>query len=390
MRIFINSILLYGKGEGGRAYTRGLLRALHRSNVDMDLDVILRREDAEQLGLADDPRFHIIYASFAQPAPVPGLRFVWRNLMEQLPATVHSGRYDVIHYLDSYGPVLRMGNTPLVIMVHDVIPLMTEAYHSPWVRRYLATLMRRTIPLAQHIVTPSETTAQYLRAYTGLPSERITVVPNGVDERFQPATTEEKRRVTEKYHLTDPYIISVGTIEPRKNLARTVRAFAQARQAGNLAHTYLIAGKLGWEYDDVPRAIEEANLGSAIRLLGYVPAEDIAGLISGADALAYASLEEGFGLPVAEGMACGTPVITSSISSLAEVAGDATLLVDPTQEEQICDAMLSICRDEELRTRLRAASLARAQRFTWDRVAEMTANVYRQVGAQATIKGASR
>jgi glycosyltransferase involved in cell wall biosynthesis len=95
-------------------------------------------------------------------------------------------------------------------------------------------------------------------------------------------------------------------------------------------------------------------------------------------------------LPVAEGMACGTPVITSSISSLAEVAGDATLLVDPTQEEQICDAMLSICRDEELRTRLRAASLARAQRFTWDRVAEMTANVYRQVGAQSAIKGASR
>lgn len=383
MRVFINSISLYGKGEGGRTYIRGLLRALHRSHADMEWDVILRREDAEQLGLTDDPRFHIVYASFAQPAPVPGLRFIWRNLMEQLPGTIHGGRYDVIHYLDSYGPLLQLGQTPLVIMVHDIIPLMTGAYHSPWVRRYLSGLMRRTIPLARHIITPSETTAQHLHTYLGLPFDRMTVVPHGIDERFHPATAEEQRRVAEKYQLTGPYIMSVGTIEPRKNLARTVRAFAQAQREGNLPHTYLIAGKLGWDYEDVLRAIDDEQLGPAIRQLGYVPSEDIAPLISGADALSYVSLEEGFGLPVAEGMACGTTIITSRQSSVAEVAGDAGILVDPTQEEQIRDAMISVCQDAELRARLRTASLARARRYDWDLVAEMTTNVYRRVGAHS-------
>lgn len=385
MRVFINTIALYGKGEGVRTCVRELLRGLHRSNVDMEWDVILRREDAEQLGLTADPRFHIVYASFAQPAPVPGLRFVWRNLMEQVPGTVHGGRYDVIHYLDSYGPAVQFGNTPLVIMVHDIIPLMTGAYHARWVGRYLSGLMRRTIPLARHIITPSETTAQHLQSILGISPDRITVIPNGVDERFHPADLEERRRIAKKYQLTSPYIISVGTVEPRKNIARTVRAFAAARRAGNLPHTYVIAGKLGFDYDDVLRAIDEAKLGPAIRQLGFVPSEDIAGMIGGADALVYPSLEEGFGLPVAEGMACGTPVITSDVSSVAEVAGDAGLLVDPTREDQLRDAMLALCQDEGLRARLRQASLERAQRYNWDHAAEMTASVYRQVATRATV-----
>lgn len=386
MRILINSALLYGKGEGGRAYTRGLLRALHRSATDdMRWDVILRHEDAEQLGLSDDPRFHVLYPSFARPAPVPGLRFLWRNLMEQLPAMTHGRRYDVVHYLDSYGPLLQIGDAPLVITAHDVIPLMGNTYHLPWVKRYLATMMRRTIPLARQILTPSETTAQHLQALLGLPADRITVAPNGVDERYHPASGEERRRVAEKYQVTTPYIMSVGTIEPRKNLARTVRAFARARAAGNLPQSYLIAGKLGWGYDELFAAIAEVNLGPAIRRLGFVPTADSAALISGADALVYASLEEGFGLPVTEGMACGTAVITSSLSSLAEVAGDAAMLVDPAQEEELYDAILAVCQDETLRARLRADSLTHAQRYTWDNLAAITTDVYRMVATRATV-----
>lgn len=383
MRVFVNSILLYGKGEGARTYTRGLLRALHQSDADMEWDVILRREDADALGLISDPRFHIVYAAFAQPANVPGLRFLWRNLMEQLPGTVHGGRYDVIHYLDSYGPLLQLNQTPLVIMVHDIIPLMTGDYHSRWVRRYLSGMMRRTIPLASHIVTPSTTTAQHIHDYLGVPLERMTVIPHGVDERFQPAPLEQQRQVAQRYDIPGPYIVSVGTIEPRKNLARSVRAFARARREANLPHSYLIAGKLGWDYDDVQRAIEEENLGSAIRLLGYVPSEDIVPLISGADALAYASLEEGFGLPVAEGMACGTPIITSSLSAVAEVAGDAGLLVDPTEVSAIAEAMRAIGQDASLRERLRAASLERARRYRWETVGAMTIEVYRGVARAA-------
>lgn len=380
MRVLINSVPLYGKGEGVRTYTAGLLRALHASDADMEWHVLLHQSDFARLGLEDDQRFCLArFPALARPAHVPGVRFLWRNAIDQVLMPLLQAHYDVVHFLDSYGPLGTMKRAALVLTVHDLIPLTESRYHSAAVRAYLGGLMRSTIPRAAAIMADSITTAQQLESILHVPRERVTVVPMGVDERFHHVTLAEQKRVKTHYQITTPYVISVGTIEPRKNLARVVRAFAQAKKTYTLPHHLLLVGKMGWNYADVLTAIKEVELGSAIRVLGYLPREDIPALIAGADALLYPSLEEGFGLPVAEGMACGTPVVTSSISSVAEVAGEAGLLVDPFSIDAIAAAVGQLCQDEALRTRMREVCRSRAGQYRWARVAEATIAIYRRL-----------
>lgn len=385
MRVLINTVPFYGKGEGVRTYTAALLRTLHQTDADMEWHVLLDPADIDRLGLADDERFRLIKFAGPKRSPrIPGMRFAWRNAIDQAVMPAEGRHYSVIHYLDSYGPVLSPGNAPLVLTVHDLIPFTGGQHFTPWVRRYLQGLMRAGIPHAAAIMSDSEVTAQALHTVLGIAPEKITVVPLGVDERFRPATPEERARVTERYQLTAPYVICVGTIEPRKNLARVVRAFARAKREHSLPHHLLIVGKQGWGYDDVMAEIAKANLGPELRLLGFLPREDVPPLIAGADVLAHLSLEEGFGLPVVEGMACGAPVVTSSVSSLAEVAGDAGLLIEPTDEAAIGAALARVCRDEALRAKMRAASLTHARQYTWTRVGNATLDTYRKVVARAS------
>jgi glycosyltransferase involved in cell wall biosynthesis len=197
---------------------------------------------------------------------------------------------------------------------------------------------------------------------------------------------EERARVRTRYQIDGPYVIAVGTIEPRKNLASLVRAFAQAKQQWNLPHRLLIVGKLGWGYDDVLAAVRDARPPGNVRLLGYLPREDIPPLVADADALAYLSLDEGFGLPILEAMACGTPVLASRVAALEELAGDAAVLVTPHDEHTIAGALGALCTVPTLRGQLRDSGLAQAARYRWSRVADETIRVYRQLDG-AAVRG---
>lgn len=389
MRVLINTVPFYGKGAGLRTYTTQLLRAFHASRADMEWHVSLRNEDAEALGLVSDSRFHLTrIAPVSRPPRVPGVRFAWWNTIDQfiVPGYSKPEKYDLVHYLDSYGPAFRMPRIPYVLTVHDVIPLTGHDFYAGWTRRYLASLMRRTIPRAAAIMADSDTTAQALRDLLDIPSNRIAVALLGVDETFHPTSADERAEVLQRYHVTNPYIINVGTIEPRKNLVRLVHAFAQAKRHLDLPHHLLIAGKPKWKADDVTTAIDETGLSSAIHLLGFVPDEDIAPLIGGAHVLAYPSLEEGFGLPVIEGMACGVPVIASVNSPLAEDIGTAALLVDPLDVNAMATALGEICTNAEKRATMSAEGLARAQRYSWGHVADATLDMYHRAAGQVQAR----
>jgi glycosyltransferase involved in cell wall biosynthesis len=251
MRVLINTIPLYGNGPGLRTYTAGLLKALHASDADMRWHVILRPADAERLGLGGDARFHIApYSGLARLSTVPGARFVWRNATDQLLAARLAARHDAVHYLDSYGPalpLLRPARTPVVLSVHDILPVAAKGYFSPWVAAYLAPLMRASIPRAAAILADSSHTARQLTEVLGVASERMTIVPIGVEERFRPPTAAELRAVAQRYDLTAPYVIFAGSINPRKNIARLVRAFARVRSERDLPHRLVLAGGLGWQ-----------------------------------------------------------------------------------------------------------------------------------------------
>lgn len=386
MRVLINTVPFYGKGAGVRTYTTQLLRALHASDADMEWHVLLRAEDAERLGLANDSRFRFSRLSaVVRPPGIPGLRFGWWNALDQLaiPGACTPRKYDVVHYLDSYGPAFRIPKIPLVLTVHDIMPLTANDHHAGWVRKYLASLMRRTINRAFFVLANSDTTALALEKVLAIPVERIKVSTLGVDERFRPTSAFERGEALRRYGITSPYIINVGTIEPRKNLVRLVRAFAQAKRQFGIPHHLLIAGSAKWKAEELTAAIAETNLDSAIRLLGFVPDEDLAPLMGASDVLAFPSLEEGFGLPVIEGMACGTPVIASINSPLAEAIGHAALLVDPLDTDALAAALGELCTDPQQREAMGAEGLTRAEQYSWKHVADTAIAVYRHAATAA-------
>lgn len=382
MRVLINTIPYYGKGAGLRTYTAAFLRALHALDADMQWHVVLRQAELDELGLSTDPRFRPLWrGGAARPPAMPGVRFAWRNAVEHLAVPSHAGEhtFDIVHYIDSYGPLLPVAPTPLALTVHDVIPLTDRSYHRPLTRAYLALLMRRTIPRARALLAVSQSTADTIVKFFGTPMGAIHVVPNGIDDRFQRATESERARVQAHYGLSGPFVLFVGTVDRRKNLPRLVRSFAAARREYDLPHRLVIAGKSGTGAAELRRAMAEVALGDACRTLGFVPSEDLPALLSSADMLSYVSLQEGFGLPVAEAMGCGTPVMTSSVPALVEVAGDAAVLVDPASERDIATAIARMCRDRALRADLRARGLARAARFRWSSVATEALRIYREI-----------
>ena len=243
MRVLINAVPLYGKGAGVRTYTAELLKALSASNADMEWGVLLRDADFDRLGLAVDPRFrHIRFMGPAAPPHLPGARFLWRNAIDQVVMPLAGHRYDVTHYLDTYGPLLPLGPSPFALTVHDLFPITNPEYFSPWIARYLAFLMR-AIPRASSLMAISAETARALTAVFGIPPERIRIIQNGVDARFHPASATERLYVARKYAIEGPYLIAVGAVERRKNLARAIRAFARARRDAEFAHRLLIAGQ---------------------------------------------------------------------------------------------------------------------------------------------------
>jgi glycosyltransferase involved in cell wall biosynthesis len=257
---------------------------------------------------------------------------------------------DLLHCPTFRGP-LAPPSLPLVVTVHDLAILRHPDTFNPWTRRYSRYCVPRVARAASMVIAVSEFTRRELIELLRLPEQRIRVVPNGVAEVFRPQGPAE----------TGEYVLAVGTLEPRKNLERLAEA------ARRLRLELRVAGARGWGRVRLPQ--------EGVRLLGEVSDDELAALYRGALCLAYPSLYEGFGLPILEAMACGTPVVTSAGGATEEVAGGAAVLVDPRDVDSIARGLEeALARREELRRR----GLERAKGFTWQRTASATAAVYRE------------
>ena len=299
-----------------------------------------------------------------------------------LPAGVWCEHINVFHGLDQTGIPLFFKAGKYVVTIHDVIPLVLPWAFPPRHRWVMTTALARIRKQAEMVIVPSTAAAEDVVHFLRVERERIRVIPMGCDARFQPV--EEPARaaaLSRQYDLPKRYILFVGTLEPRKNVKTLLLAFAQViaeTPQDDLA--LVIAGGKGWGSKDYLATMDALKLWDRVRFTGFVEDDHLPELYRGALLFVYPSLYEGFGLPVLEAMACGTPVITSNRTSLPEVAGDAALLVDPTRPEALAAAMTSIISDGALRQALRAKGLARARAFTWDAVAEQTVAIYRAVG----------
>ncbi|MBF0332543.1 MAG: glycosyltransferase family 4 protein [Alphaproteobacteria bacterium] len=315
--------------------------------------------------------------AWAAPAVEAARRFAYGRWLRPL-----RGRRDVVlHGPNYHAPA---SDLPTVITLHDLSTvLFPETHPAERVKRVdimLEVARRRDFD----IITDAAVTADDIVRVVGAPRERVHVVGLGVGRPFSPSDPLAAAATMAKYGLTaGAYCLSVGAIEPRKNLSRLLAAYAALPAALRSAHPLAVAGAKGWRDQGLLRDLELARRDGWLRPLGYVPLEDLPDLYSAARLCAYVSLYEGFGLPVAEAMACGAPVLASTASSLPEVAGGAAMLVDPTDVAAITRCLERALTDAAWRAEASRRGLARAQELSWDRTAANTARVYRAVLARS-------
>ncbi len=295
-----------------------------------------------------------------------------------LPWRVRNDRLDVFHAQFIVPPFLKCKTvTTIPDIAYEHVPQFFPARQ----RAILKLLVRESARRADHIITVSEFSKKALVETYGIRAEKITVTYEGAGEEFVPLDREKAREyLARKYGIRDEFILYLGRLQARKNLARLVESYAKARKSG-LRHRLVLAGKPDSLFQPVLARIRELKLENDIVLPGYVAAEDVPAFFNAADVFVYISFYEGFGLPIMEAMACGTPVITSCGTSLEEVAGDSAILVDPMDEASIAEALTRVLGDTGLRLRLGHAGLARSRQFNFKSAAEQTVAVYEHVMA---------
>lgn len=301
---------------------------------------------------------------------------VWHRLRIPLPVEAFTGRQDVYFATDFALPP-TLPRTKTAVFIHDLTFRRVPEAALPPLVAYLDSVVPRALERADVIVVNSEATKADIVEIYGTDASRIVPVQFGVHPRFTPSRSPAER-LRAKYDLPSaPYVLAVGTIQPRKNYSRLIDALGQLR-AGGVDVSLVIAGGRGWLESPIYDAVRNAKLESAVKFLGYVNDADLPALYSHAAAFAMPSLYEGFGLPILEAMACGTPVVTSNLSSLPEAAGGAALLVDPLDSEAIAHALRTILTDSTVRRQLIAQGLERVAPFVWERTAEQLVAAFDQ------------
>lgn len=375
MRIGIDYTAAVRQTAGIGRYTRLLIQTLAR--LDREGDYLLFSAGRQPEGAAWPENF----ALRQLPLSDRHMAIIWQRLRLPLPIEWLTGRLDLFHSPDFVLPPVRRART--LLTVHDLSFMRYPECSSPPLLAYLIEAVPRSVAAADRILADSECTRQDLIALLGVPAERIDVVYAGVEDRFRPQSAEAVDAAKARYGIERPYILGLGTLQPRKNFARLIEAYALVRQREGIPHTLVIGGGEGWLSEGIHETIDRLGLREVVRLIGFVDDQDLPALYTGADLFAFPSLYEGFGIPVLEAMGCETPVVTSRASSLPEVAGEAALLVDPLDVEELADALTRGLGDLELRTKLVAAGKGQVSRFTWQAAAQSLLRVYCAMGGDS-------
>jgi len=294
------------------------------------------------------------------------------------------GDVDIVHSTAYTSPLLH--RSKLVVTVHDMTCYVYPQFHTQenydFVNQNLHWASRR----AAKVIADSHQTKADIQRYLHVPEEKIEVIHLGVSDRFRPdVSAEQVEGVKHHYGIEDEYILAVGSIEPRKNLGRLLVVYRMLVEHLGIAHKLVLLGGAGWRNTSFYELLDCLGVQGRVVFTGYVPDDDVRALYSGACFLAFPSLYEGFGLPILEAMACGTPVLTSNCSSMPEAAGDAALLVDPLDEWDLYQGMERMVLDEELRGELRRRGLQRAKRFSWEKTAAQTLRVYEEIDGPTSL-----
>jgi len=371
----VTSALTQGGGIG--RYTRELIHALTAEAPNFAYKLFSARPPAV-LPVANS--LPIAAGIEHRPAPVDErwLYRLWYRARVPLPIQTFTGPIDLFHSPDFVLPPVS-GRIPTILTVHDLSFMHYPETFPVKLVDYLSRVVPWSVGRASHILADSQSTQRDLQSIWRVPAERITVLYSGVNERFRPVTDAAVLDAAcARYGLRRPFVLAVGTVQPRKNYELLVRAFRPV--AEHHPHTLVIAGGKGWLDEDLPIEIERQELSARVKMAGFVDDADLPAIYSAADLLTFPSLYEGFGLPLLEAMACGTPVISSDSSSLPEVARDGSaIMLSPHDQDAWSAAMLDLLADDATRQRLITAGHQRIGQFSWRAAARQLAVLYREL-----------
>ncbi len=376
MRIAIDYTAAIRQGAGIGSYVRNLVAAMlvQDPNTQYKLLTSGRPTQERPFPTADN----VVGRSISIPDRYLNiLWYRWRAPL--LPATLFSGPVDIYHNPDFTLPPLGK-KVRKVVTIHDIAFLEHPEYAVPSLAAYLKKVVPEAVDAADVVATVSHEVSRTLIDHFQTPREKLTVIPNGVGTNFRRITDSILLSATRhKYGLKSPFVLAVGTLEPRKNHIGLIKAFSKAQKKRNGPAILAIAGGQGWLYEQTKQVIADLKLDNKVRFLGRVSDLELITLYSMADIFAFPSFFEGFGVPPIEAMACGAPVITSNTSALPEVVGDAALLVDPYDTDALADAITRLVENEQLREELRRKGYLRAQQFTWATSARKMLMVYQKL-----------
>lgn len=367
MRIVLDARKLHDFGIG--TYIRNLVTELGHLDHESEYVLLTKPEDASAAAAAG-PNFRAVVET-SRPY---SLAEQWR-----VPMAAARAKADLLHEPHYVLPPLTRCRT--VVTIHDCIHLRFPEYlPSRAAFAYAHAMIRLAARKADRVLTVSDASKRDILHYTGVAPEKVVVVHNGLDARFATAPDAEAMdRVRQRFQLDHPFVLYVGNIKPHKNLERLIAAFASMRADGPEGLKLVVIGDETSKHPGLRQAVHRHRLDKHVRFFGFQPAATLVTFYRLARAFVFPSLYEGFGLPPLEAMANETPVVTSNLSSLPEVAGDAALLVDPYDIASIADGIRRAVTDEPLRQQLIAKGRARAKEFSWARAAAATLTVYREV-----------
>jgi glycosyltransferase involved in cell wall biosynthesis len=363
--------------SGSGRYARHLIPALAALNNPHHYTLF------SQIRPSDDPRLPTGEAFRLRVAPL-GESFstaVWQRARLPLPADLFTGRADPWHGLDfTLPPSLR---SSAIVTIPDLAFLSQPESIEPARAAFLRRAVAKAVSQAEAIITLSEHVRRELLERLSIQAPRVHVVAPGVSAAFQRVTETMLLEATRhKFELQSPFILHVGTLEPRKNLIRLAQAFDKIRRDRSGPRMLVLAGENGWRYEEVYEVVNRLGLQHEVRFLGHVSDLELVLLYSLADVVAQPSLYEGFGFALLEAMACGAPVVCSNAGALPEVAGDAALLVTPTDTDALGTMLLRLLRNPQLRALLSKKGQAQATRFSWEACAQAHLKLYEAVASQ--------
>jgi Glycosyltransferase len=377
MKFALDLTSMPDKPGGVGVYIENLAKALLKLNAPEELLLIGSAKTLERIGVDGNSS-----RAVAEPSGGRAGRLAWEQAI--LPSLLRKRKADVLHSPHYTAPFFAPTNS--VVTFHDMTFFLYPDLHTVAKRTIFPAVMRITANRSTKIIASSESTRRDLIAILLVDPRKVVTVELAAGDLYRPTSFSDTSSVCRKHGLRPgQYLLFVGVFEPRKNIPTLISAFA------GLAETYpelqlALVGKPGWMYEEIFTRAKQLNLANRVEFLGYVADADLPALYTGARALLFRSLYEGFGLPVLEALQCGTPVVTSNISSMAEIAGDAALLVDPWDPQDLRNATARILSSRELSRELSRKGLERARSFSWKRCAASTLDVYRE----AALSGLSR